>query len=267
MTTISKLPSPVIAAMLIIGSEVLSGRTRDVNLQYFALRLADKGIELGEVRVVPDIPEVIVSAVNALRAQYRYVFTTGGIGPTHDDITADCIARAFGVSIGEDARALEILERYYTKPGDFTPGRRRMARIPDGAALIPNPVSAAPGFVLENVYVMAGVPRINQAMLDQVIDTLQGGTPRQAVALWGTVVEGRIADALRAIQSRADDVEIGSYPNFINGQYGTVFVLKGHDSARLASVKEEVADMLRAEGVEPRDGEPPRMTAAAEPGA
>ena len=252
--------------MLIIGNEVLSGRTRDVNLQHFALTLGTKGIVLGEVRVVPDVPDLIVSAVNALRTQYRYVFTTGGIGPTHDDITADCIAEAFGVPIDEDPRAIAILEAYYTKPEDFTPGRRRMARVPHGAELIPNPISAAPGFSIENVYVMAGVPRINQAMLEAVIGSLEEGTPRLSDAIWGFVVEGMIADPLRAIQAGAEDVEIGSYPNFIEGHYGTIFVLKGYDGARLAAVKTQIADMLRAAGAEPHDGEPQRKTAAGEPG-
>ena len=267
MNPAAKHPRSVVAAMLIIGNEVLSGRTRDANLQHFALKLATRGIVLGEARVIPDVPQIIVSAVNTLRAQYRYVFTTGGIGPTHDDITADCIAEAFGVRIGEDPRALAILERYYVNRDDFTSARRRMARIPAGADLIPNPVSGAPGFRIENVYVMAGVPRINQAMLDAVLDSLDEGTPRLAAALWGLVVEGRIADPLREIQTRAPDVEIGSYPNFIDGKFGTVLVLKSYDADALARAKNEVAAMLRAEGAEPREGEPPRMTAAGEPGS
>lgn len=255
------------AALLVIGSEILSGRTQDANLAHFATRLGARGIELREARVVPDSAPVIIEAVNALRTRYDLVFTTGGIGPTHDDITADCIAAAFGVTIDEDPRAVAILERYYGAGGEFTPARRRMTRIPAGADLIDNPVSRAPGFRIGNVFVMAGVPRINRAMLEAVWDTLPGGTPRAEAVLSGAVVEGKIGEALRDIQARYGDVEIGSYPNYAQGRFGTAFVLKSHDRAKLAAAKAEVAAMMRGQGVEPEEGEPANKVAAGEPGA
>lgn len=254
----------VTAAMVVIGNEILSGRTQDVNVAHFAKTLGARGIELREVRIVGDVPDAIVSAVNALRKTYSLVFTTGGIGPTHDDITADCIAAAFGVGIGEDPDALAILRAYYG--GEPNPARRRMARIPHGAELIENPVSGAPGFRLENVYVMAGVPRINQVMLDAVIGRLPGGAPRAQSVVSGAVAEGKIADSLRHIAERFVSVEIGSYPHYGQGHYGTAVVLKSHDRNMLAAAKDEVVRLMRAEGVEPQDHEPLDKQAAGEPG-
>jgi molybdenum cofactor synthesis domain-containing protein len=255
---------PVTAAMLIIGNEVLSGRTQDANLAHFAKTLGARGITLKEARVVADEPPAIIEAVNALRRTYDLVFTTGGIGPTHDDITADCIAQAFGVSIAEDPRALAVLTRYYG--AELNPGRRRMARVPKGSSLIANPVSGAPGFFLENVYVMAGVPSINRAMLNEIIDTLPGGAPRLEAIVSAPVAEGSIADALRAIAARYPNVEIGSYPNYAHGKFGTSIVLKSTDARALASAKGEVMAMMRKAGGEPMEGDPEDKVAAGEPG-
>ncbi len=263
---VSKPRSPPTAAILIIGNEILSGRTRDVNVSHFAARLGARGIAVREARIVPDDEARIVAAVNQLRAAYDLLFTTGGIGPTHDDITADCIAKAFGVTIGEDPSAVAILEAYYGDAKEFTPARRRMTRIPEGAELIDNPVSRAPGFRLGNVFVMAGVPRINQAMLEAVYDTLPSGTPRLEVAIWGAVVEGRIGDTLRAIAGRFPAVEIGSYPIYTQGRFGTTFVLRSENEAALAASRDEVFAMIRDQGAEPHIGEPENKIAAGEPG-
>jgi molybdopterin-biosynthesis enzyme MoeA-like protein len=234
--------------MLIIGNEILSGRTRDANLGHFAERLSARGIELCEVRIVPDTEPAIVGALNALRADFDLVFTTGGIGPTHDDITADAVATAFGVPIGENAQAIALLEAHYNSPSDFTPARRRMARIPAGAELIPNAVSTAPGFRLANVFVMAGIPRVAAAMLEAVMESLPMGAVRGVVTIKAKVAEGRIADALRAIQARFGDVEIGSYPSYGAGDFHTALVLKSPDAARLAACKAEILALLAGEG-------------------
>jgi len=236
------------AAMLIIGNEILSGRTRDANLTHFAERLSSRGIELCEVRIVQDTEPAIVYALNALRASHDLVFTTGGIGPTHDDITADSVAKAFGVAIGENAEAIALLEAHYQVPGDFTAARRRMARIPAGASLIENTVSAAPGFRIDNVYVMAGIPRIAAAMLEVVLETLPQGIIRGVVTIKARVAEGRIADGLRAIQSRFPEVEIGSYPSYAAGDFHTALVLKSPDAARLTAGKAEILALLAREG-------------------
>jgi molybdenum cofactor synthesis domain-containing protein len=254
----------ITAAMLIIGNEILSGRTQDANLAHFAKTLGARGIVMKEARIVADTPIAIVEAVHTLRKAYDLVFTTGGIGPTHDDITADCIAQAFGVPLAEDAQALATLERYYG--GALNPGRRRMARVPRGASLIPNPVSGAPGFRLGNVLVMAGVPRINQAMLNEVIDTLPGGAPRLEAIVSAAVAEGSIAEALRAIAARHPDVEIGSYPNYAHGKFGTSIVLKCSAAGVLAAARQEVWAMMREAGGEPQEGDPEDKVAAGEPG-
>lgn len=257
-------PRVVTAALLIIGNEILSGRTQDANLAHFAKTLGARGIVIKEARVVADEPQAIIKAVNALRKTYDLVFTTGGIGPTHDDITAECIAQAFGVPLVEDQEALSILRGYYGAA--LNEARRRMARIPQGASLIRNPVSGAPGFFLENVYVMAGVPSINRAMLNEVIDTLPGGTPRLESVVSGAVPEGAIADGLRAVAGRYPSVEIGSYPNYAHGRFGTSVVLKSTDGSALAEAKRAVVTLIRAAGVEPEEGDPTGKVAAGEPG-
>lgn len=248
----------VTAAVLIIGNEVLSGRTQDANIQYIALGLNDVGVRLREVRVVADDEVAIIGAVDALRATYDYVFTTGGIGPTHDDITAECIAKAFGVPLLRDHRAVERLLRQI-KPENLNEARLRMANIPEGADLIENPVSHAPGFVIGNVYVMAGVPRIMQAMFDGIRSGLKGGSRILSKSVTIYAGEGVIATGLRDLQTRRPEVEIGSYPFNRDGGYGTVIVVRGTDGTRVDAVALEVAELAQSLGAHTEDdGRPPQ---------
>ena len=245
------------AAVLIIGNEILSGRTQDTNLRFLAQRLAERGVRLAEARVIPDIPDVIVATVNELRARYDMLFTTGGIGPTHDDITSECIAAAFGVPWEPHPEAWARMERSY-KPGEFNPARQRMATMPRGASLIDNAISIAPGFTIGNVHVLAGVPRIMQAMFESLAPRLPGGTPIAARAVHALgVSEGRIAEPLGAVQARYPEVEIGSYPFYRPGGNGVAIVAKGTDPARLEAAIAEVAEVFTALGYAPVAGEPP----------
>ena len=222
------------AAMLVIGDEILSGRTRDANMHHLAGQLTAHGIDLTEVRVVSDDQPAIVRALNALRADYAHVFTSGGIGPTHDDITADAIGAAFGVHVDvrDDARAL--LQAHYDRQGsELNAARLRMARIPDGATLIDNPVSVAPGFTLENVHVMAGVPNVFQAMVQSVLPTLTGGQPLVSRTLRMMRGEGDLAGPLGEVAAQDPDISFGSYPFQKDGVYGANLVLRGPDEAAL----------------------------------
>jgi molybdenum cofactor synthesis domain-containing protein len=222
------------AAILIIGDEILSGRTRDSNMHFLAGELARHGVDLREARMVADDADAIVAAVNALRAGYDHVFTSGGIGPTHDDITADCIAAAFGVGIGIRADARAILAAHYDRAGlEFNEARQRMARIPDGATLIDNPVSSAPGFTLGNVHVMAGVPKIFEAMVASVLPTITGGAPLLSQTWRVDRGEGEVADPLGALAREYGDLSFGSYPFQRNGAHGTNLVVRGTDGARI----------------------------------
>jgi molybdenum cofactor synthesis domain-containing protein len=219
----------ITAAILVIGDEILSGRTKDKNIGYIAEYLTNIGIDLKEVRVVPDDEPEIVMALNALRGRYSYVFTTGGIGPTHDDITADCVAKAFGVPIDHDSRAVAMLQERY-QPGELNEARLRMARIPAGADLIENPISKAPGFMLGNVIVMAGVPSIMQAMLDNVAPKLATGKRVIALSIDAHgLPEGIYAKALGEIATGHPGVSIGSYPSFVNGGFRNQIVVRGKD--------------------------------------
>ncbi|MCV6585400.1 MAG: molybdopterin-binding protein [Marinibacterium sp.] len=227
------MPNPT-AAMLVIGDEILSGRTRDANMYHLAGELTKHGIILAEVRVVSDDRDAIIAAVRALSGAFDHVFTSGGIGPTHDDITADCVAAAFDTPIGvrDDARAL--LQAHYDRAGlEFNEARQRMARIPDGAALIDNPVSTAPGFVIENVYVMAGVPSVFQAMVASLLPTLTGGAPLLSQTLRVDRPEGEIAAPLGALAEEFPDLSIGCYPFQLNGAFGANVVVRGTDGARI----------------------------------
>jgi molybdenum cofactor synthesis domain-containing protein len=236
----------VTAAVLVIGDEILSGRTKDRNSGFIAEHLTNIGIRLKEVRVVPDDEDEIVSAVNALRARYTYVFTTGGIGPTHDDITADSIAKAFGVPVGVDPRAEKILRDYYDAKGlELTTARLRMACIPSGAELIENNVSAAPGFQIGNVIVMAGVPSIMQAMLERVTPSLETGSKLLSVTVAVDRPESEIADILSAHQHRYSDVAMGSYPLLRNGRPAADLVLRCSDPSRLKEAAEELKTALK----------------------
>lgn len=220
------------AAVLIIGNEILSGRTRDGNLNEIAQRLQPLGIRLAEARMVPDITAAIVAAVNALRSAYDYVFTTGGIGPTHDDITAASIAEAFGRPLVQHPEAREKLLAYYGAD-KLTEARLRMARVPEGATLINNPVSAAPGFKIENVFVLAGVPDIMRAMLAECTASLKNGAAYESRTINCLAPESLLAEALGTIAASFADCDIGSYPWFRSGQYGLALVIRGTDPARL----------------------------------
>ncbi|WP_043830133.1 competence/damage-inducible protein A [Muricoccus aerilatus] len=248
------------AALLIIGNEVLSGRTQDANLKFIATRLGELGIPLREARVIPDVPETIIGTVNEIRARFTYVFTTGGIGPTHDDITSECVSRAFGVpwEVHEPSRA--IMEADYARrspPVEMNAARLRMATLPRGAEPILCGETSAPGFRMENVYVMAGVPRIMRSMFEVVAPTLQGGTPVKSRALHATgLLEGAIAEALTAVQNRFPMLDIGSYPYYREGGNGVALVAKGTDEAALEAAAAEIAALIRADGKEPIVGEP-----------
>lgn len=222
------------AAMLVIGDEILSGRTRDANMHYLAGELTKHGIDLKEVRIVSDDHPAIVTAVQALSKAYDTVFTSGGIGPTHDDITADCIAEAFGARIDVRDDAREILKAHYAKTGfDLNAARLRMARIPDGAALIDNPVSMAPGFTIGNVHVMAGVPQVFQAMVASVLPTLTGGAPLLSQTLRVFRGEGDIAETLAQLAEQYSDLSVGCYPFQKDGAFGANIVVRGSEGKRV----------------------------------
>jgi molybdenum cofactor synthesis domain-containing protein len=224
----------VTAALVVIGEEILSGRTSDLNIAYIAAYLTRVGISLREVRVVADVEAEIGAAVNELRPRFSYVFTTGGIGPTHDDVTTDAIAKAFAVEVVVDPDAVAAMRRRFSG-NELTPARLRMARVPKGAQLIDNAISSAPGFMLENVIVLAGVPRIMQVMLDAVIARLAKGRPMLARSVRLDVPEGDAAPGLAELQAAHPDVQIGSYPFFDNKRLGTYVVLRSIDAAKLAA--------------------------------
>ncbi len=239
----------VTAAALAIGDELLSGRTKDRNIGHLAELLTAAGIELAEVRMVPDEQDRIVEALNALRSRYDYVFTSGGIGPTHDDITADAVAAAFGVACTHDADALELLGAHYAERGmEFTEARRRMARMPIGSRHIDNPVSRAPGFVIGNVHVMAGVPSVFQAMLDNVLPDLNTGVKILSDKVSCPFGEGDIGDPLSAIAKAHPAVNIGSYPRFSGDKFSTEIVIRGRDQTLIEAAKADVEAMLTSVG-------------------
>ncbi|WP_245411711.1 competence/damage-inducible protein A [Phyllobacterium leguminum] len=236
---------PVTAAMLAIGDELLSGRTKDRNIGYLADVMTAIGIDLEEVRIVPDKEDRIVEALNALRGAYDYVFTSGGIGPTHDDITADAVAKAFGVPCEHDEKALQLLAANYAGRGiEFTESRKRMARMPRGAVHIDNPVSVAPGFIIGNVYVMAGVPSIFQAMLDNVVPTLRTGKKLLSRTVTCPFGEGVIGEPLRVIQQAHPDTIIGSYPRYEEGRFTTELVVRARNGEKLAAAVADVEKMV-----------------------
>lgn len=235
----------VIAALLVIGDEILSGRTKDKNIGYIAEYLTAMGIDLKEVRVVPDDEGEIIAAINELRAKFTYLLTTGGIGPTHDDITADCVAKALGVEISHDPRAVAMLRERYVNPEDLNEARLRMARIPHGSTLIANSISKAPGFMCGNVIVMAGVPAIMQVMLDEIAPSLAKGRVMASLSVdAGGLPEGAYAEALGAIQKGHEGVIIGSYPHFDGVKFANQIVLRSRDEALLQKVRGEVEAMI-----------------------
>lgn len=240
----------VTAGVLVIGDEILSGRTQDVNISYIANWMGEIGIQIREARVVPDVEAVIVAAVNEMRASYNYLFTTGGIGPTHDDITADSMGTAFGVQVDHHPDAVALLTDHYGEER-LNEARLRMARVPVGATLIDNPISKAPGFRYDNVFVMAGIPIIVEAMLESLRGELTGGDPVRSVTVGAKMPEGKLAEPLKEIQDRYEAVSIGSYPFYRGQDFGVSVVLRSADVEALQAAADEVANFIRAEGQEP----------------
>ena len=251
--TVPKIgPKTVTAAAVIIGDEILSGRTKDQNLGFLAEALNEVGVQLREARVVADVEADIVAAVNALRARFDYVFTTGGIGPTHDDITADSIGAAFGLAVDYNDEAMMILKAHYAHTGaELNEARMRMARTPAGASLVENPVSKAPGFRVENVYVMAGIPSVCQAMFHSLKHELVGGDPVLSLSIAVYLAEGTLAQGLTALQDKYPEVGMGSYPFYREGRFGASIVARSQVADRLAMAGEEIRQMMRD-----LDGEP-----------
>jgi molybdenum cofactor synthesis domain-containing protein len=242
------------AGLAIIGDEILSGRTQDRNIAQVATWLNAQGIRLAEVRVVPDVEERIVEAVNALRHAYDYCFTTGGIGPTHDDITVDAIARALGVPVVVHPDARAILDLYYADKGGLNDGRLRMARVPQGAELVPNRMSGAPGIKIGNLFLMAGVPHIAAGMLDALTGKLEGGRPLVSVTVGAFAPESEVADILRKAEQSTDGISIGSYPFFKEGRVGSNFVIRSEDAAVAEAVAADLAEKLADVGYDPVSG-------------
>lgn len=243
------------ACLLIIGNEILSGRTQDTNLAYLSNSLNELGVRMVHARVIPDIEDIIISTVNECRAQYDNVFTTGGIGPTHDDITADCIAAAFDTELELHPEVVELIKRREAPP-EVMESRLRMARIPKGATLVENPTGGPPGFQIENVYVMAGVPMVMQAMVGTLTKERLGGTdPVRSRSIGAYLGESTVANDLSAIQDEHPDVDIGSYPFFREDGYGTNLVIRGTDEAELDVILEKVRQLVVNFGAEPFDPE------------
>ncbi|KAA0971235.1 competence/damage-inducible protein A [Aureimonas fodinaquatilis] len=243
--------------MLAIGDELLSGRTKDRNIGYLADVLTLAGIDLKEVRIVADEPVDIAAAINALRARYTYLFTSGGIGPTHDDMTADAVGQAFGVPVGYHPTAYELLEKHYRqREMDFTLARKRMARTPEGALLIDNPVSTAPGFKMDNVYVMAGVPAVFQAMVNNVVASLPQGPQILSAAVFCPFGEGDIGGPLAQVQAKHKSVVIGSYPKFDGKSYSTELVARSRNEQELEAARLDIEAMLIAVGKEKAGSSP-----------
>ena len=236
------------AALVVIGDEILSGRTQDKNVAQVAKWLNVQGIRLSEVRVVADVEDRIVEAVNAMRGAHDYCFTTGGIGPTHDDITVDAIAKALGVEVIVHPEAREILERYYADKGGLNEGRLRMARVPEGAELIPNRMSGAPGIRIGNLFLMAGVPHITAGMLDALTGSLEGGRPVVSVTVGAFAPESEVAELLRTTEKSEDGIAVGSYPFFKDGRVGANFVVRSEDEGQAERVAARLSEGLAAAG-------------------
>lgn len=237
------------ACIVIIGNEILSGRTQDSNINFLATQLGGAGIPVREVRVIPDVEETIVATINELRPKYTYIFTTGGIGPTHDDITSQCIAKAFGVPLVLDPVAVDLLNAYYQPKGiELNEARLRMAHVPQGARLLENPVSNAPGFCIGNVYVLPGVPRIMQGIFNLLLPSLAGGPPVVMRSVTCFLGEGDLARDLEAIQNRYPMIDIGSYPFQRDGRFATQLVCKGIDAEAVNAANNEVAELVRKLG-------------------
>ena len=237
------------AAILIIGNEILSGRTQDTNTSTLATWLNSIGVKVGEVRVIPDVEKTIVDVLNLLRSEYNYVFTTGGIGPTHDDITAQSVSKAFGLKYEIHKEAYKILEAYY-KPGEFNEGRQKMVWMPENANLILNPTSGAPGFSVDNVYCLPGVPSILKSMLGGLKNEIVGGNPILSLTVSLKTVESEIADSLTKVQNNNKDVEIGSYPFFHAGKLGVSIVIRSEDQSKIDECSSQVLKFVNEKNIE-----------------
>ena len=239
----------VFAGIIIIGNEILSGRTQDTNTSTLSIWLNSLGIKVQEVRVIPDIEETIIKTVNELRKKYNYIFTTGGIGPTHDDITASSISKAFNLTYGPHKEAMTILEKYY-KPGEFNEGRKKMAYMPTNANLILNPTSGAPGFTVDNVFCLPGVPSILKSMLGGLKNKIVGGEPILSHTISLRTVESEIANSLTKVQKENKDVEIGSYPFFHAGKLGVSIVLRSENKSKIDSCNSQILDFVNKKKIE-----------------
>ena len=239
----------ITAGIIIIGNEVLSGRTKDINTSTLAKWLNSLGIQVKEVRVIPDIESTIIETVNNLKRKFNYIFTTGGIGPTHDDITAESISKAFNLEYGFHKQAYSILEKYY-RPGEFNDGRQKMAKMPTTANLILNPTSGAPGFYVENVFCLPGVPSILQSMIGGLNNVLIGGDPILNITISLRTVESEIAKTITEIQNKNNDVEIGSYPFFKAGKLGVSIVLRSANKKKLDECNSEILDFIKFKNIE-----------------
>ncbi len=247
--------NPVTACVLIIGNEILSGRTQDANLSFIARNLNEHGIQVREARTIPDVEETVVGTLNAVREQFDYVFTTGGIGPTHDDITADCVAKAFGLDLMLHPQIESRIREFSAQRGlseEVLQSSLRMARVPDGASLIETEVGA-PGFTIGNVYVMAGIPSVMQSMLTLLLPKLEGHRPVRSRSVGAFLGESMVAERLGEIQDANPDVDIGSYPFSEDGRYGTTLVVRGTDETRLEAVLDELRTLIVVHGAEPLD--------------
>ena len=237
------------AAILIIGNEILSGRTQDTNTSTLATWLNSIGVKVGEVRVIPDVEQTIIDVLNLLRSEYNYVFTTGGIGPTHDDITAQSVSKAFGIKYEIHKEAYKILEAYY-KPGEFNEGRQKMVWMPENANLILNPTSGAPGFSVDNVFCLPGVPSILKSMLGGLKNKIVGGKPILSLTVSLKTVESEIADSLTKVQNNNKDVEIGSYPFFHAGKLGVSIVIRSEDQSKIDECSSQVLKFVNEKNIE-----------------
>ena len=237
------------AAILIIGNEILSGRTKDTNTSTLSIWLNSIGVKVEEVRVIPDVENTIVNAINLLRKNYDYVFTTGGIGPTHDDITAQSVSKAFGIKYEIHEEAFKILEKYY-QPGEFNEGRQKMVWMPQNANLILNPTSGAPGFSVENVFCLPGVPSILKSMLGSLTNTIVGGEPILSLTISLRTVESEIADSLAKVQNENQDVEIGSYPFFHAGKLGVSIVIRSENQLKIDNCKLQILNFVNNKKIE-----------------
>ena len=237
------------AAVIIIGNEILSGRTREINLANISLWLNSLGVQVEETRIIPDIENKIINCVNELRKKYKYVFTSGGIGPTHDDITAESISKAFNLSYEFHKEAFSILENHYT-PGEFNEGRQKMAKMPSNATLIYNPTSVAPGFIVENVFCLPGVPSILKSMLGGLKNKISGGKPILSLTISLNTVESEIAEPLRNVQNNNKEVEIGSYPFFKAGKLGVAIVIRSIDKSKIDNCNSQILEFVNKKKIE-----------------